>query len=400
MAVSGHSVAGGGGPTPTDWDVVVAGAGPAGAVTALHLARRGFRVALRDRFAFPREKVCGDGLIADSLKVLRRAGLFERAAAEGFPVSSALAYSPYGTVVEVPGEALVLERRKLDALLLEAAVGEGADFAVGRVRALEPSGGFVQVEVEGAEEPLRASYAVLATGADLHLLRPIQGQLPAPSAVALRAYVRSRASLDRMVFAFLRDLLPGYGWIFPMGEGRFNVGVGLSFEQGARLKTLFRRFLETFPPARDLLRQGELLGEPRGATLRTGFRGASPRPHLRILVAGEALGTTYPFSGEGIGKAMESGEAAAEALEMALSGGGTDSLEVYPRILESRLKPRYFGYEMAERWVSRPWLCEAIFRRARKSRWMQETLAGLAAETVDPREVFSWKGFFKSLPWR
>jgi flavin-dependent dehydrogenase len=114
-------------------------------------------------------------------------------------------------------------------------------------------------------------------------------------------------------------------------------------------------------------------------------------------VAGESLGTTYPFSGEGIGKAMESGEAAAEALERALSGGGPDALELYPRLLQRRLKPRYFGYEMAERWISRPWLCEAIFRRARKSRWMQEALAGLAAETVDPLEVFSWKGFIKSL---
>jgi len=377
--------------------VVVAGAGPAGAVTALHLARRGFRVALRDRSAFPREKVCGDGLIADSLNALRRAGLYERAAAEAFPVSSALAHSPFGTVVEVRGEALVLERRRLDAMLVEAAVREGASFAVGRVRRLLPSEEGVRVEVEGGGEPLRAYFAVLATGADLHLLKPLEGDLPAPTAVALRAYVRSRAPLDRMVFAFLRDLLPGYGWIFPMGEGRFNVGVGLPFDQGGRLKPLFRRFLETFPPARDLLAQGELLGEPRGAPLRTGFRGASPRPHVRILVAGESLGTTYPFSGEGIGKAMESGEAAAEALERALSGGGPDALDLYPQVLENRLKPRYFGYEMAERWISHPWLCEVIFRRARKSRWMQEALAGLAAETVDPREVFSWKGFIKSL---
>lgn len=379
---------------------MVIGAGPAGAVAALHLARRGFRVALRNRFPFPREKVCGDGLIADSLNALRRAGLFERAAAQGFPVSSALAYSPFGTVVEVRGEALVLERRKLDALLVEAAVGEGADFAVGRARGLLPSEEEVRVEVEGAEEPLRAPFAVVATGADLRLLRPLEGELPPPTAAALRGYLRSRAPLDRMVFAFLRDLLPGYGWIFPMGDGRFNVGVGLPFDQGARLKPLFRRFLETFPPARELLAQGELLGEPRGAPLRAGLRGAAPRPHPRVLVAGEALGTTYPFSGEGVGKAMESGETAAEVLCRALSGDGLPSLEAYPRLLESRLKPRYFGYETAERWISHPWLCEAIFRRARRSLWMQEALAGLAAETVDPREVFSWKGFFKSLLWR
>lgn len=388
------------GPSGGAFDVVVAGAGPAGSVAALHLARRGARVALLDKTAFPREKVCGDGLIADSLNALRRAGLFERAAAEGFAVSSALAYSPFGTVVEVRGEALVLERRRLDALLLRAAVEAGAAFAVGRIRALLPSEDGVRVEAEGMEKPLRAAYAVVATGADLHLLRPFEGRLPAPSAAALRAYLRSGAPLDRMVFAFLRDLLPGYGWIFPMGGGRFNVGVGLPFAEGPRLKALFHRFLETFAPARELLARGALVTEPRGAPLRMGFRGANPRPSPRILVAGEALGTTYPFSGEGIGKAMESGEAAAEALGKALEGEGPPALEAYPGLLESRLKPRYFGYEMAERWISRPWLCEAIFRRARKSRWMQEALAGLAAETVDPREVFSWKGFVKSLLWR
>lgn len=382
------------------WDVVIAGAGPAGAVAALHLARRGFRVALLDRFAFPREKVCGDGLIADSLNALRRAGLFEKAAAEGFRVNTALAHSPFGTVVEVRGEALVLERRKLDALLVEEAVREGAHFAVGRVRGIFPSDEGVRIEVEGASEPLRAPYVLFATGADLHLLQPLIGDPPPPSSVALRAYVHSRAPLHQMVFAFLKELLPGYGWIFPMGGGRFNVGVGLPFHQGVRLKALFRRFLEGFPPARDLLHQGRLLCAPRGAPLRTGFRGAPPRPHPRILVAGEALGTTYPFSGEGIGKAMESGEAAADALERALAGEGPDALEVYPHLLKTRLRPRYFGYEVAERWISHPWLCEAIFRRARRSRWMQEALAGLAAETVDPREVFSWKGFLKSLLWR
>jgi geranylgeranyl reductase family protein len=376
----------------------VAGAGPAGSIAALHLARRGFAVLLLDRAAFPREKVCGDGLITDALRALRRAGLYEEVAAAGHRVGLATAYSPAHIAVDVPGEVLTLRRLRLDAILASGAARAGARFVRGAVTSAEPREDRVRLGLEGLSGPVEARFLLIATGAGLSLQKELGMVLrPEPSAFALRGYVRSEVTLDRLLFAFDRSLAPGYGWIFPLGGGEFNVGVGRPAWAAGSIRAGFDRFLEQFPPARELMASGRLLGPPKGAMLRMGLTGSVPSNHPRVLAVGEGVGTTFPFSGEGVGKAMESAEIAAEAVGEALETGDLGAVRRYPEVLERRLRPRYHGYAMAERWVGRPWLCDLIFRRARKSAWMQEALRGLAEETVDPREVFSWRGFWKSL---
>jgi len=380
------------------WDAAIVGAGPAGSIAALHLARRGHRVLLLDRARFPREKVCGDGLISDALRALKRAGLYEEVAASAHRLTLATAYSPSRIAVDVPGEALTLRRLHLDAILASGATRAGARFVQGAARSAEPGEDSVRLEVEGLPDPLYARYLLVATGAGLSLMKELgMVRRPEPSAFALRAYVQSDMTLDRLLFAFDRALVPGYGWIFPLGAGEFNVGVGRPATAGGTIRDGFDRFLREFPPARDLMASGRLLGPPKGAMLRMGLEGSIPAVHPRVLAIGEAVGTTFPFSGEGIGKAMESAEIAAEAVGEALQTGDAAPVLRYPEILERRLRPRYHGYTMAERWVGRPWLCDLIFKRARRSPWMQEALRGLAEETVDPREVFSWRGLWRSL---
>jgi flavin-dependent dehydrogenase len=152
-----------------------------------------------------------------------------------------------------------------------------------------------------------------------------------PSGVALRGYVKNDAMVGRITALEIfwhRKLAGGYGWIFPAPGGLFNIGAGLTGShevergdggfrmQDVNLRQMFDAFCEVYAPAGELMRGGTLQGELKGAPLRCSLSGARwSRPGL--LVTGEAAGSTYAFTGEGIGKALETGLLAADALDPA-----------------------------------------------------------------------------------
>lgn len=394
---------------PADgWDVAVVGGGPAGATAALHVAARGRRVLLLERAIYPRPKACGDLLIPDALAALRRAGLYERVAAEAFRPGEALVSSPSRIEWTIPGDYLVLPRERFDALLAEEAARRGAVVAHGQVQAVEveDGSGAAILRVRGRTEPVRATHAILAAGADVSLLEPL-GMLEraAPTAVALRAYVRPRDGrgdpLRSLLISFDREIVPGYAWAFPVPGGAYNVGVGVlhDAERPARhdLRALFDTFCRELPRLRGVVDDADGAPELRGARLRCGLDGAHPRGPGNVLAVGEQIGTTYPFTGEGIGKAMETGERAAAAVVRALERDDPGELDRYAEEVEEHLRPRYAGYLAAQRWLSRPWLNDLVARRARRNRFLRDAARDMVAETADPRVVFSWRGLLRSL---
>ncbi len=386
-----------------EWDVLIAGAGPAGSAAAIHAASRGHAVLLLDRDPFPRTKTCGDGLSPDAIRALENAGLREPVLRRAHPLGTASVYSPRGIELEVPGEYFTLPRRILDALLAGGAVERGACFVRGEVRRIAPlPAGGVEVEAAGASRPIRARYCILATGARVGLAGDLgMVQRRWPSAVAARCYVRSRLSLDRLVGAYDRSILPGYGWIFPLGDGLFNAGCALFMEEGrrprVRLRDVFRTFLESFPLAREMMRKGEAVSPLRGAMMRCGLNGVSPIAGGRILAAGETIGTTFPCTGEGTGKALETGAMAADAVHEALEGGGGEALGSYAARLERELTPRYRRYESAQKWLSVGWVNDFLARRVQRSAYLQNAVQGLLADVRDPADIFSLRGLWKSL---
>ncbi|HWP47929.1 MAG TPA: geranylgeranyl reductase family protein [Candidatus Limnocylindrales bacterium] len=384
------------------WDVLVIGAGPAGSMAAIHLASQGHRTLLLDKYRFPRDKTCGDGLIPDAIRCLQRAGIYEKVCQAGRQTKMATVFSPSRIDLEVSGEFLTIKRQILDEILAREAVSRGATFCQGKVKSLSlDSQGMITASFSDSPQQIRTRIAVIAMGADVSLLRQLDMvSRPKASGIAIRSYLRSSFHLDRMIVSFDRAIIPGYAWIFPLANNEYNMGCcllyrGTSTDQ-INLKEMFYKFTAEFPLAQALLSQGEMITPLQGAMLRCGLTGSQPLKGEKILAIGESIGATFPCTGEGIGKAMETGELAALVIHKALAKRKSEYLQEFPRLLEEKLKPRYLGYQIAENWLAKAWLNDFMVQRARKSRFLREAFTGILAETIDPRMVFSISGILKS----
>lgn len=378
----------------TCWDAAIIGAGPAGASAAIPLARAGHRVLLIDKAPFPRDKVCGDGLIADALRCLERLGLRERIEADGHCARAVAIYSPARYRVELPGHFVTIPRRRLDAIVADEASHAGAVRRTGMVTAVAEDArrGLVRVDIAGVPA-LHARVAIVATGADVTLAaRAGAAVRQQASAYALRCYVSSPVAVDDLIISFDAGLVPGYAWIFPLGGGCYNVGCGAPVRRGrirVNLRGAFEWFCAEFPLAREIMRHATSVTPLKGARLRCGLRGAPPRLSPRVLLAGESIGATFPFTGEGIGKAMETALLAAELAGEALETGDVRVLASYPERLSREIAPRYRGYELADRYLSIGWIGDRLARRALRDNRLRLALAGILDESIDPARVFS-----------
>lgn len=379
------------------WDAIIVGGGPAGAMAALHLARSGQRVVLFERDAYPREKVCGDALISDSIRALERASLLHEVKARAVETTYLRFFSPSEFEVVIPTRALVIKRIELDAMLARAAVDAGAVVVQGTVESVKP-GEPASIRIRHRDTPLQARIVILATGADIRLLTALgMVSRSEPSVITLRRYVRSKEKIDHLIFSFDRDLAPGYAWLFPLPNGEYNIGCGTAYG-GTRgdLTATLDRFLHDFSPLRHFTNAITHMDPVKGAVIRSGLKGATVWHPPNVIAVGEAIGTTFPLTGEGIGKAMETGELAAIAALRALKEDDLGTLTTFPGEVDA-LRTRYRGYELAERWLVTPRLTDLVASLARRSPHAVRCAEAVLNETADPREIFSLRGLWNML---
>jgi geranylgeranyl reductase family protein len=347
--------------TATEVDVLVIGAGPGGAAAAYHLARHGIDVLAVDKAAFPREKVCGDGLTPRGVAAIQRMGV--DATEPGFVRIEGLRVHgptvrldlPWPKLRSLPDFGVVRTRHDLDHLLVQRAVKAGATVWEG-TEALGPvvEDGWVvgaRVQREGRDaETVRARYVLASDGASSRFGQKagVRRDPERPLGVAARRYYRSPRSQGAWFESWF-DLwengviLPGYGWIFPVGDDVLNVGAGLlnttSYFKEISPRRMLAVFERSLPPEWGIVEDnadGALLSGPLPM-------GMNRRPLTMpgLLLIGDAGGMVNPFTGEGIAYAVESAEVAAELVHDAMASGRPGLAHAYPVELKRRYG-RYF----------------------------------------------------------
>ncbi len=395
---------------PSQTQILVIGAGPAGSAAARLLAEQGKQVVMIDQQQIGRDKICGDGLIPDAHNALTRLGILDAVMTRAQRVDYVRCVGRHAHV-DIKGELAVLPRRILDEMLVRHAIAGGTQF-FGGIRfeqALEDDSGCVIGAVlrQGEDEiEIRANWVLLATGATPKALQAANMcERHTPSGVALRAYVHAPTMVGRiteMEFVCSVHCRHGYGWIFPEPDGVFNIGVctidsyTVHNGKGKRktdnnLRQIFDAFVAEYPQAKALLQEGELISDIKGAPMRCTLQGAR-WSRAGLMVIGEAAGATYSCTGEGIGKAMETALLAADAIISAPTNEDEAKIRARYETGLLALKPKYELYKKANRIHAYPWLAEIVIWFANRNAKLRTRMSGILRETSNPGNLFSIKG--------
>jgi len=391
-----------------DTDVLVIGGGPAGAAMGYWTAELGHSVTIVERKHFPREKTCGDGLTPRAVKELGDMGLGEQL--KQFHRYEGLRATAHGKELELqwpthplyPRHGYVVRRRELDAMVAFNAEKSGATLLQGH-EALEPlmekgcmRGAIVNSLDEDRKVAIRASYVVIADGANSRFGRSLGTARTRawPYGTAIRTYWTSPRHAEPWIESALDvkdrqgNSMPGYGWIFPVGDGTINVGVGLlsTFKKFKDVNTT--HLLDSY--AHMIADRWEIdPGSPEcRATSGKIPMGGSVFPKMgpTHLVIGDAAGSVNPFNGEGIDYAYETARMAATVLHDALRSGDASALQQYPTLLDDEYGQYFKVARLFARVIGRPALMRELSRVGINSRPLMEWVLRIMANLLRPDE--------------
>ncbi len=373
-------------------DLIVVGAGPGGSATAYHAARTGLSVLLLDRQKFPRDKPCGDGLMPHAAEEISLMGLGDwldephHGKFSGFSIYTQTAFLRQKVPPTLHGpHGYVAPRRETDSRLLMRAREAGAEFR-GGVRATRllrtPAGNVTGVEATSNGETLfyEAPVVVAADGVGGFAG---EGMKARQNAVARRQYFENvsgpnKEDLHVFITKDMNEHGAGYGWVFYFGDGRANVGAGVSTKTlertGRNLKDFFDRFLEE-PELTYWLKDAEPEGPARSWSLKMGMWGAK-RHAQGLMTVGDAASMIHPISGEGVGYAIECGRLAAAWAHEARAKGdySAATLSGYERQLRrKRAREHLSGYALANL-VPNLGMIEPLFKACEKDPDARRTL--------------------------
>ena len=365
--------------------VLVVGAGPAGIAAAIRLNDAGHEVTVVDKAVFPRDKCCGDGLTTNALRRLEELGFDPGRVTDWQTCSDVEIRSPRGRTVAVslPGEgtfAAIAPRAQLDHALVELCRSRGVKVEEGRTfesitvndaaRVVARVEGLGEIEVDwvvaadGMWSPVRRSLGLSEQGylGEWHAFRQYARNVTGSAARTLHVW-------------FDPDLLPGYAWSFPLPRGRANVGFGMLRRDGESMQTMrdIWRDLLTRPHVTDALGPGAEMEDRHTAWPIPARIDRTVHSSGRVLFVGDAVCATDVMTGEGIGQALESGMAAAEAIDA--GGGPMDVRARHSLGLEKLFLADHRMSTALGRMLSRPALAETALRIVDANDWTRRNFA-------------------------
>ncbi len=405
-------------PTP-----VIIGAGPAGATCSLFLSKHGIPHVIIDKARFPRDKVCGDALSGKVLPVLRKLdpGLPGMLAAEPTVLGShgIVFTAPGGGSIEIPFKSVtskvqsapgfISRRTHFDHFLASRIDNGYADFRQGaELAGVESIDGGLELKIneDGREMTIQSPLVICCDGDRSVIAKKWGGKKVerAHYCGGIRAYYKGVEGMHERNFIelhFLKDLLPGYFWVFPLPGGYANVGAGMLSKYLGRkkenLRELMHRAIDQTPSLKRRFANAQLEGRIHGWGLPLGSR-KRPLSGAHFLLCGDAGSLIDPFTGEGISNAMFSGMLAAETAMQALKEKKYDAafLEQYDQSVYTRLWNELRLSHTLQKLCRYPWLFDFVINKANRNPTLRDTISSMF-DDLDLRQTLKKPSFYMKL---
>jgi geranylgeranyl reductase family protein len=403
-------------------DVLIIGAGPAGAAAGYWLAKNGLDVAIVEKKSFPREKTCGDGLTPRAVKQLDDMGLGQELTK--YHRYEGLRATAHGKALELqwpthpiyPQHGYVVRRRELDTMVVHNAVVAGATLLEGHEAVAPVSergfvrGATVQVKDQKSGEPvtrdLTAKYVIVADGANSRFGRALGTYRTKewPYGTAIRTYWETPRHAEPWIESALDvkdrqgNPLPGYGWIFPVGDGTVNIGVGLlsTFRDFKSVNTthLLHEYAHMVADRWEIDPDNPTGKATSGRIPMGGSVG--PKSGPTYLVIGDAAGSVNPFNGEGIDYAYETARMAAQILTEAIRNNDPAALQRYQSLLDDEYGQYFKVARLFARIIGRPAIMRELSRVGMQSRTLMEWVLRIMANLLRPDEIGPAEAAYKA----
>jgi len=405
--------------------VVIIGAGPAGVGLSIFLSKAGIKHVIIERKTFPRDKVCGDALSGKTAFVLRKANpewlqeIFQEP--QKFTPSKGCVFAaPNGKTIRVaygqhtvPGElapGFTSPRLIFDNYLFNKIDHKYATvYQNATVNSIIRSNGNVTIEV--AHENQKITFVtplIVGADGDKSIVRKyfLNDNISEKSyTVGLRAYYENVTNMDSENYIelhFLKEMLPGYFWIFPLPNGIMNVGVGILAETVRRKKINLReqmlRAIEVNPTINYRFKNAKLIGKIQGWGLPMAVNNRSISGDNYLLL-GDAASLIDPFSGEGIGNALYSGLRASEAIEKAMNEhqyGAAFLKANYDDVLYGRIGTELKISQTLQKLSKHTWFLNMLVNKANKSPSLTNVMSGMLKD-MDLRAEFRKPSFYAKI---